>query len=73
LRKIFPYENGIPSKDTTSRFYNHISLEKLTKYFVNWVKYISKIAKREIISIDERIIRGGENTGNKSLIHIVSA
>lgn len=75
LQKFLPFLNGVPSHDTVGRVLSLIDINKFEKFFVNWIKSLSKQIQ-EIISIDGKSLRRACNRGdekNKKMIQVVSA
>ena len=75
LQKFLPFLNGIPSHDTIGRVLSLIDINKFEKFFVDWIKSLSKQIQ-EVISIDGKSLRRACNRGdekNKKMIQMVSA
>ena len=73
LRQFFPYEHGIPSKNTFYRFFATLKPGSFKECFLAWVSVL-KLVDNEIISIDGKTLRHSfDNANNKSAIHMVSA
>ena len=66
--------NGIPSHDTFSRIFGLIDPQQFQECFVGWIRAVSEVVEREIISIDGKTLRRSyDNLSNKAAIHMVSA
>ena len=65
-------ENGIQSHDTMQRIFGMIKPEQFEKCFSAWISSISQKTDGEIISIDEKALRGSKDSENKAL-HMISA
>lgn len=76
LRKYFPYKNGIPSDDTTRRFFRSLNPIQFKQLFSDWAQdlaeYASKQCSSKVIAIDGKSSRGSYDGDNK-MIHTVSA
>lgn len=73
LKRILPYENGIPSHDTVSRVFRLLNPQAFEKCFRLWMKgFLKKIPK--IINIDGKTVRRSfDKKSDKKAIHMVSA
>jgi predicted transposase YbfD/YdcC len=73
LRQYFPYEYGIPSKNTFYRFFATLKPGSFKECFLSWVSGL-KLANNEVIAIDGKTLRHSfDNANNKAAIHMVSA
>ena len=73
LRRYFPYENGIPSKDTFARLFAVLDPEAFKVFFVEWVQSLQK-ALEKVIAIDgKRLCNSFDTLNEVSAIHMVSA
>ena len=73
LREHFPFENGIPSKNTFARVFGSLDPECFKACFMDWVKGL-QTALNGIIAIDGKTLRGSFDTASSSAaIHMVSA
>ena len=73
LSQYFPFENGIPSKNTFARVFALLEPEAFKACFVEWVKTF-QVALNEVIAIDGKTLRGSlDNASGSSAIHMVSA
>ena len=57
LRKYYPFENGIASKDTFARVFAVLNPEEFKSCFVTWVKSL-QTALNDIIAIDGKTLCG---------------
>jgi predicted transposase YbfD/YdcC len=74
LRKYLELPHGIPTHDTIERVFKWIDPKQFEKCFITWVREIAELAKRSIVAIDGKTMRGAfDGTDKKSPIHIVSA
>jgi len=73
LRNFFPYEYGVPSKNTFYRFFAALKPEAFKECFLSWVSNL-KLIDEEVIAIDGKTLRRSFDKENKkNPIHIVSA
>ncbi len=73
LRQYYPFENGVPSKNTFARVFGALDPENFKLCFIEWVKNLQKIMN-EVIAIDGKTLRGSfNNASGQSAIHMVSA
>lgn len=73
LREYFPYEYGIPSKNTFYRFFATLKPGSFKECFLSWVSGL-KLVDNEVIAIDGKTLRHSfDSANNKSAIHMVSA
>lgn len=70
LRKLLPYENGIPSHDTIGKLLAAIDNKQFSEAFISWTNNILKIMP-EFISIDGKTLRRTMN-GDIPPAHIIS-
>ena len=76
LKSVFHLElkNGTPTDDTFQRIFAIIKPKEFEKCFINWVKSVIKVPDKEIVSVDEKTLRGSQdNEDNLNVIHMVSA
>jgi len=59
--KFLDLSNGIPSKDTFSRFFAALAPEVFESHFLQWVQSLTKNIDKEIASIDGKTIRQASN------------
>jgi len=67
LRSFLDLSNGIPSDDTFNRVFFSIKSEQFESCFIDWVSSLVNLTGGEIIPIDGKTIRGGQNLMEKSL------
>ena len=64
LKEYLDLPNDIPSHDTYARVFSIIDSEEFEKAFFSWTSLkVKEIAKKEIISIDEKQITGSKRSG----------
>jgi predicted transposase YbfD/YdcC len=74
LRKVFPYEEGIPSHDTLGTLFSRLCPKQFQACFLSWIQSLVKVSDGEIIAIDGKAVRRSyRESGKKGAIHIVSA
>jgi hypothetical protein len=73
LETLLSLPNGIPSHDTFNRFFAALDPNEFEDRFHKWVKSLCQSTDGEIISIDEKTIRGSRGQGCKTATLIVSA
>jgi predicted transposase YbfD/YdcC len=73
LKQYLELPNGIPSYDTFNRFFSALALKEFEEAFPSWIKDISELTDRGIVSIDGKTICGSRGSGSKRAVHIVSA
>jgi len=73
LQEYYPFENGIPSKNTFSRVFAALDTEAFKQCFIEWVKSLQMIIN-EVIAIDGKTLCNSYDKamGTKA-IHMVSA
>jgi predicted transposase YbfD/YdcC len=73
MRQYYPFENGIPSKNTFARVLAALDTEAFKLRFVEWVKSLQKIL-HDVIAIDGKTICNSlDKAFGTSAIHMVSA
>jgi predicted transposase YbfD/YdcC len=73
LRQHFPFENGIPSKNTFSRVFYIMEPEAFKHCFIEWVKSLQSQLS-DVIAIDGKTLCNSMNLeDNIPAIHMVSA
>ena len=70
LGEFLELPHGIPDSDTFRRVFERINPQELSKCLYDWISV--ERAKREIVSIDGKTIRGSGNADHKAY-HVVSA
>jgi predicted transposase YbfD/YdcC len=73
LRSFLTLPSGIPSHDTFNRVFAALDPQELEKGFVAWVTSIARLTAGEVVAIDGKALKGTRKTGNKALVHLVSA
>jgi predicted transposase YbfD/YdcC len=74
FRRYCELPNGIPSRWTFQRVFQHIKPAALHKAFVDWMQEIRKVSKGDIVAIDGKTLRSSfDDRNDASAIHIVSA
>ena len=73
LRTFLTLPHGIPSHDTFNRVFAALDPEQLEKGFVAWVSSIVKLTAGEVVAIDGKALCGTRQSGNKGIVHMVSA
>lgn len=73
LKKFYPFDNGIPSKNTFARVMSAINHVKFKECFLNWMRCI-QIKVHDIIAIDGKALRHSfDHSKDQSPIYLVSA
>lgn len=72
LKQFLQLPNGIPSHDTIGRIFSRLNPEHLESCFLNWVKSLVQINRKEVIAIDGKTLRRSYE-GESRAIHMVSA
>lgn len=73
LRQHYPFENGIPSKNTISRVFYTLDPEAFKRCFIEWVKSLQCLLS-DIIAIDGKTLCNSRSIqDNIPAIHMVSA
>ena len=70
LRTFLELPNGIPDSDTFRRLFERINPKELSECLYDWLNM--ERAKRSVVAIDGKTIRGSGNTEHKAY-HVVSA
>jgi predicted transposase YbfD/YdcC len=73
LRSFLLLPNGIPSHDTFNRVFSALNPEELENCFVEWTRSVADLCEHEVIAIDGKCMCGTRDSGNKSIVHMVSA
>jgi predicted transposase YbfD/YdcC len=73
LQTFLTLPHGIPSHDTFNRVFTALDPEQLEKGFVAWVSSIAKLTAGEVVAIDGKALCGTRQSGNKGIVHMVSA
>jgi len=73
LKRYFPFENGVPSKNTFARVMASMNTEAFKACFIQWIQSLHVILK-DVIAIDGKTLRHSFDTAKeKTAIHMVSA
>lgn len=74
LRKLSPFENGIPSYHTIARVFSAMNPKEFQSAFIAWMNDCQEFSHGDIIAIDGKRVRSSYNQADKSdAIHMVSA
>jgi len=73
LQTFLQLPAGIPSHDTFNRVFSALIPEELENCFVEWTRSVANLCEHEVIAIDGKSLCGSRDTGNKSIVHMVSA
>jgi len=73
LKTFLRLPGGIPSHDTFHRVFSALDPDQLEACFLAWVRDVARLSDGEGVSIDGKAIRGSRQTGNKAIVHLVSA
>lgn len=73
LRTFLTLPSGIPSHDTFNRVFAALDPAELERGFVAWVSSIARLTAGEVVAIDGKALKGSRKTGNKGMVHMVSA
>lgn len=73
LRTFLPLPNGIPSHDTFGRVFARLDPEAFRRCFMQWVRAISKLSRRQVLAVDGKTVRRShDRTNGRDAIHMVS-
>jgi predicted transposase YbfD/YdcC len=73
LTRYFPFENGIPSKNTFARVIASMNTDAFKTCFIQWIQSVHVIL-RDVVAIDGKTLRHSFDTAKeKTAIHMVSA
>ena len=73
MRQYYPFENGIPSKNTFARVLAALDTESFKRCFIEWVKSLQAILS-DVIAIDGKTLCNSiDEAFGRSAIHMVSA
>jgi predicted transposase YbfD/YdcC len=73
LKTFLRLPGGIPSHDTFNRVFQALDAEELERGFVAWVSSIARLAAGEVVAIDGKSLSGTRQSGQKAIVHMVSA
>lgn len=73
LRQYYPFENGIPSKNTFARLLAALEPEEFKQQFVLWVKSLQTLLKGVIAIDGKTLCNSVDKNSEDSAIHMVSA
>jgi predicted transposase YbfD/YdcC len=73
LQEYYPFENGIPSKNTFSRVFAALDIEAFKECFIEWVKSLQALL-HEVIAVDGKTLCNSfDKASGTKAIHMVSA
>lgn len=73
LQEYYPFENGIPSKNTFARVFAALSVDAFKECFLEWVKSLQMLLN-EVIAIDGKTLcNSADKASGSKAIHMVSA
>ena len=73
LKTFLTLPSGIPSHDTFNRVFAALDPEEMEKGFAAWLSSIAILTAGEAVAIDGKALCGSRESGNKTLVHMVSA
>lgn len=75
LKRIYPYNNGVPSHDTFARIFSLLCSKQFSVLLTTWVEGLRHtLGDLQHIAIDGKSLRGSRKAHDKhSAIHLVSA
>ncbi|MDR2138995.1 MAG: ISAs1 family transposase, partial [Tannerella sp.] len=73
LKTFLSLPDGIPSHDTFNRLFSALDPDELGRCFLSWTSAVARELENEVIAIDGKSMRGTRTSGNKSIVHMVSA
>lgn len=73
LQTFLRLPGGIPSHDTFNRVFSALDSGELERSFIGWTSAVAELSDNEVVAIDGKSMRGTQNNGNKSIVHMVSA
>lgn len=73
LKTFLVLSGGIPSHDTFNRLFSALDPQELECCFMDWTRSVADLCENEVIAIDGKSMRGTRSSGNKSIVHMVSA
>ena len=74
FKKYCELPNGMPSRWTLQRVFQHLNPAALHKAFRDWMQEIYKVSKGDIVAIDGKTLCSSFDKGNDvAAIHIISA
>jgi len=62
LKTFLELPNGIPSHDTFRRVFSLIRPQEFEQRFVLWIKGVSPLKPKEVVSVDGKVLRGSRDT-----------
>ena len=72
LRKLAPFEHGIPSHDTLSTVFRALDPEEFNAAFAAWASGLAGRVGRTVVAIDGKTARGSK-AGGETPLHLISA
>ena len=72
LRKLAPFEHGIPSHDTISTVFRLLDPEKFSTAFAQWAAGLAGRVAGLIVAVDGKTMRGSK-AGGETPLHLISA
>jgi len=72
LKTFLKLPGGIASHDTFNGVFAALDPEQLEKDFAAWVSSIAELTAGTVVAVDGKTLRGTRETGNKTLVHMVS-
>ncbi len=72
LRKLAPFEHGIPSHDTLSTVFRALDPKEFNRAFAGWASGLAGRLKGAVVAIDGKTARGSK-AGGETPLHLISA
>jgi len=73
LGEYLELPNGITRHDSFNRFFSAVDTQSLEQSFLDWISQICSLTKGDIVSIDGKALRGSQQRGSKSIVHMACA
>jgi predicted transposase YbfD/YdcC len=74
LRRLLPFEHGVPSHDTLTRVFGQIEPSEFERCFRAWTRRVEKKTDGQVVAVDGKTLRGSrDRASGEGPLHLVEA
>jgi len=74
LRRLLPFEHGVPSHDTLTRVFGQIEPSEFERCFRAWTRRVEKKTDGQVVAVDGKTLRGSrDRASEEGPLHLVEA
>ena len=74
LRRLLPFEYGVPSHDTLTRVFGQIEPSEFERCFRAWTRRVEEKTDGQVVAVDGKTLQGSrDRASEEGLLHLVEA